>query len=75
MANAALVHLYIPPHPSLANRCEILDMAWIWLPGGKKKVGGKREGGLLDLEGEQFPPPTTSLSYVLFFKSKINLVE
>ena len=35
MANAALVHLYIPPHPSLANRCEILDMAWIWLPGEK----------------------------------------
>lgn len=36
MANAALVHLYIPPHPSLANRCEILDMAWIWPPGEKK---------------------------------------
>lgn len=42
MANAALAHLYIPSHPSLANRCEILDMAWIWLPGEKKK---KRVGG------------------------------
>lgn len=40
MANAALAHLYIPSHPSLANRCEILDMAWIWLPGEKK--GKKR---------------------------------
>lgn len=35
MANAALVHLYIPPHPSLTNRCEILDMAWIWHRGEK----------------------------------------
>lgn len=35
MANAAPVHLYILPHPSLANRCEILDMAWIWPPAEK----------------------------------------
>lgn len=45
MANAALVHLYIPPHPSLANRCEILDMAWIWPP------GERRGGGWIGLEG------------------------
>lgn len=62
MANAALVHLYIPPHPSLANRCEILDMAWIWLP-GEKRGGG---GGRLDWGGEQFPPPTASISSAFF---------
>lgn len=36
-ANAPSLHLSIPPHPFLANRCEILDMAWICLPGGKKR--------------------------------------
>lgn len=45
MANAALAHLYIPSHPSLANRCEILDMAWIWLPGEKKKKKESVWGG------------------------------
>lgn len=38
MANAALVHLYIPPHPSFANRCEILDMACIWPHGEKRGI-------------------------------------
>ncbi len=57
MANAALVHLYIPPHPSLANRCEILDMAWILLP-------GEKTGIRLDLGGEHFPPSTASKSHV-----------
>lgn len=65
MANAALVHLYIPPHPSLANRCEILDMAWIWLPGEKKEEEG-RGGVRLDWGGEQFPPPTASISSAFF---------
>lgn len=58
MANAALVHLYIPPHPSLANRCEILDMAWIWLPGEK---GGFDWIG----EGNSFHLPQHP--YLLFF--------
>lgn len=62
MANAALVHLYNPPHPSLANRCEILDMAWIWHPGG-----GGGGGVWLDFEGEQFPPPTASFVLLTFF--------
>lgn len=55
MANAALVHLYIPPHPSLPNRCENLDMAWIWPPGEK---------GGLDWGGGQFPSPIASMSSV-----------
>lgn len=60
MANAALVHLYIPPHPSLANHCEILDMAWIWPPGEKRGIE-------LDWWRGQFPPPTASISSVFFF--------
>lgn len=44
MANAALVHLHIPLHPSLTNRCEILDMAWIWLPGERGDSIGSGRG-------------------------------
>lgn len=58
MANAALVHLYIPPHPSLPNRCENLDMAWIWPPGEK---------GGLDWGGGQFPSPIASCHVLCFF--------
>lgn len=46
MANAALVHLYIPLHPFLANRCEILDMAWIWPPGEKGGLDWVERGAL-----------------------------
>lgn len=52
MADATLVHLNIPSHPSLANRCEILDMSWIWPPGQR----GERGVGFDSIEG-QFPLP------------------
>lgn len=60
MANAALVHLYIPPHPSLANRCEIVDMAGTWPPGEKR--GGGLEGWM-GWDGGGGGPPTTSNSH------------
>lgn len=43
-ANAPSLHPSIPPHPFLANRCEILDTAWICLPGGGEKKRGASNG-------------------------------